>query len=430
MKELEKRVKNSELKEELIGKRVVLVGWVEDIRDLGKIIFIVIRDVSGKAQVLFLKEKKEIFELASKVTKHSIIKVSGFVKESKAKDLKVEVVAEDLKIVAEAKHPLPLDPSGRVPAKLDTRLNARALDLRNPRNLAIFKIRAQALQAIRSCFLKKGFIEIQTPKIIAAGAEGGATLFKVDYFEDIAYLAQSPQLYKEQLTASLERVFEISDFFRAEKSHTRRHLSQFTSVDLEAAYCDEEDVMEFLEDIVVSCIKDVAKKCKEELALLNRNLKVPKRPFERITYSQALEELYAMGRKLNFGEDLKDEDLGHLGKKHRGFYFIVDWPLQLKPFYIEGKNSELSRSFDLQYGYLEIASGGMRVSRREVLEKRLKDLGVNLEGFKEHLETFSWGMPPHAGWGMGFDRLLMVITGCKNIREVILYPRDRFRLRP
>ncbi|GBC74767.1 Aspartate--tRNA(Asp/Asn) ligase [archaeon HR06] len=426
MKELKDRVRSKDLKEELIGKRVSLVGWVEDIRDLGKIIFMTLRDVTGKAQVILLKDNFKTL----KVSKQSIVYVRGQVKESKAKELKVEVLAEELKILSEAKHPLPLDPSGRIPAKIDTRLNARALDLRNPKNLAIFKIRSQALRAIRDYFLKEDFFEVNTPKIISAGAEGGATLFKVEYFDRVAYLAQSPQLYKEQLTASLERVFEISDFFRAEKSHTRRHLSQFTSVDIEVAYCDEEDVMNFLENVVINCIKFVKENCEEELKILGRNLEVPSKPFKRITYHQALEDLKEMGRNLNFGEDLKDEDLRYLGKKHKGFYFIVDWPLYLKPFYIEAKEDNLSRSFDLQYGYLEIASGGMRVSNRETLEKRLKELGIDITGFKAHLDAFSWGMPPHAGWGMGFDRLLMVITGCKNIREVVLYPRDRFRLTP
>jgi len=426
LKELKDRVRIKELKEELIGKRVSLVGWVEDIRDLGKIIFMTLRDVTGKTQIVLLKDNLKNL----KVSKQSIVYVRGQVKESKAKDLKVEVLAEELKIIAEAKHPLPLDPSGRIPAKIDTRLNARALDLRNPKNLAIFKIRSQALKAIRDYFLKEGFFEVNTPKIISVGAEGGATLFKVEYFDRVAYLAQSPQLYKEQLTASLERVFEISDFFRAEKSHTRRHLSQFTSVDIEVAYCDEEDVMNFLENVVIKCIEFVKENCEEELKVLGRNLEVPSKPFKRITYHQALEDLKEMGRNLNFGEDLKDEDLRYLGKKHKGFYFIVDWPLHLKPFYIEAKEDNLSRSFDLQYGYLEIASGGMRVSNRETLERRLKELGIDLSGFKAHLDTFSWGMPPHAGWGMGFDRLLMVITGCKNIREVVLYPRDRFRLMP
>ncbi|MCS7116436.1 MAG: aspartate--tRNA(Asn) ligase [Nitrososphaerales archaeon] len=424
----------SQLNKSLLGARVKLIGWIEDSRALGGITFLTIRDVMGKAQTVFSKSKTsiEVFELVKKIPRQSVIMVEGVVKESKAKDFEVEVEGDKIEVLAEAAHPLPIDPTGRVKASLDIRLDARALDLRNPSTMAIFKIRHHALQSIRKTFIEKGFIEVNTSRIIGQAAEGGANLFSLDYFGRPAYLAQSPQLYKEQLTLSLERVFEISNFFRAEKSHTRKHLNEFISIDIEAAYCDEEDVMDIAEDVIINVFKDVSEQCKRELEILNYNLPKVTKPFERITYSQAIEELRGEGVDVKVGDDLTDSLLRILGKKRNKFYFITEWPKKLKPFYIKVKedNPEFTHSFDLQYGYLEIASGGMRVWKKEELKERLIESNLDPESFSSHLKVFDWGMPFHSGWGMGLDRLMMVLTGRKNIREVVLYPRDQFRLTP
>jgi len=429
-----KRMFVSELDEGFIGKKVSIAGWVEDVRPLGSLIFLTIRDVSGIIQVVFNKGNisQDIFLTAKSVTRQSAVIIHGTVKESKAKGAKVEIQADNMQVLSKAQHPLPIDPTGRVGSSLDLRLDSRALDLRNPSTSAIFKIRHVALQSIRKTLLDKKFIEVNTPKIIGQAAEGGANLFSLDYFGKKAFLAQSPQLYKEQLTLSLDRVFEISAYFRAEKSHTRRHLNEFVSVDIEAAFSYKEDVMNILEELVVKVIDDVLKECKNELKILNRDLKVPKVPFDRITYSQAVEELKELGLKIKFGDDLDTKALKSLSKKHKEFYFIVEWPTSLKPFYIETKkdNEEISESFDLMYGYLELASGGTRVSDRSKLEKRLLDNGLDPKDFSEHLKVFTWGMPVHAGWGLGLDRFVMFLTGMKNIRDVVLYPRDRFRLTP
>jgi aspartyl-tRNA synthetase len=356
--------------------------------------------------------------------------VQGLLKESKAKNVSVEVQIQQFRVLSEAVHPLPLDPTGRIDTNPDKRLDARALDLRNPENLAIFRIRHVALQSIRKALIEDGFVEVNTSKIIGQAAEGGATLFSMDYFGRKGYLAQSPQLYKEQLTMALDRVFEIASFFRAEKSHTRRHLNEFVSVDIEAAFADEKDVMDVLEEMVKKTIGDVKQSCSNELQLLNHDLRAPEL-IERISYSQAIAELKKEGVDVKFGEDLSDQTLGVLGKKHSSFYFLDKWPASLKPFYIaREEGTDFSRSFDFQYGALELASGGMRVSDRKELEERLKSAGLSLESFSSHLQVFDWGMPPHSGWGFGFDRFMMVLTGKSNIREVVLYPRDQFRLTP
>jgi aspartyl-tRNA synthetase len=280
--------------------------------------------------------------------------------------------------------------------------------------------------------LQKKFIEITTPKIIGSASEGGANLFSLEYFGKKAYLAQSPQLYKEQMTIGLERVFEIASFYRAEKSHTGRHLSEFTSIDIEAAFMDYTDVIDILEELVVTVFKDVAENCKDELAILERKLEIPKRPFDRVTYSQVLDELAKEGTKLQFGDDLLDSHLKIVGDKHPGFFFLLDWPMSLKPFYIHEKDEDpkISRSFDLQYGYLELSSGGRRLHDPAKLKARLAEQGLDPANFEDHLRAFDWGMPPHSGWGMGLDRLMTVIVGIDNVREVVLYPRDPERLSP
>jgi aspartyl-tRNA synthetase len=280
--------------------------------------------------------------------------------------------------------------------------------------------------------IEKKFIEIATPKIIGSASEGGANLFSLEYFGKTAYLAQSPQLYKEQMTIGLERVFEIASFYRAEKSHTGRHLSEFTSVDIEAAFMNYSDVMDVLESLIIDVYSHVERNCKDELNSIGCEIKTPKTPFPRLSYSDVIKELKKSGEKLEFGDDLLDSHLRIVGKNHPGFYFIVDWPLSLKPFYIKEneKDSDLSESFDLQFGYLELSSGGTRLHNPEVIKTRLKEQSLDPALFEDHLRAFDWGMPPHAGWGMGLERLLTTLMGIDNVREVILYPRDPERLTP
>ncbi len=419
----------SQLSEDQIGQSVRVAGWIEDIRPLGSIAFITLRDASGLIQLLLHKEMGQLYEEALKTPRQSIVSAYGVVQKSKAKAVKVEIKVKDFKVLSYATHPLPIDPTGRTPASLDLRIRARALDLRNPSVAAVFRIRHTALQSIRRSLISEGFLEVQTPKIIGQAAEGGATLFALDYFGRQAYLAQSPQLYKEQLTLALEKVFEISSFFRAEKSNTRRHLSEFVSVDIEAAYYDMEDVMGVCERMVARCFEDVLEQNKAELDILKHTLEKPVLPFPRITYKDAVRDLQRVGYRVEEGEDLTDSALKVLGEIHKGFYFITDWPPHLKPFYIDVEG-DCSKSFDLQYGALELASGGRRISDRRKLEARMVELGLNPASFSEHLKVFDWGMPPHSGWGLGLDRLMMVLTGKENIREVVLYPRDTVTLTP
>ena len=418
-----------ELNSSMEGQDVLFGGWVVDLRKLGKMAFLTVRDVTGMCQVIV---KGDSMSLLEGLNRQSVVRILGKIQASKAKDFDFEVSATELQVLAKAEYPLPIDPIGRLESDIDNRLNSRALDMRNQKTASIFKLRSQVLASIRETLIKRKFIEINTPKIIGSASEGGADLFGLDYFGRQAYLAQSPQLYKEQMTIGLERVFEISSFYRAEKSHTGRHLSEFTSVDIEAAMMDYTDVMDVLESIVVDVFKNTAENSKTEQQEIGHEIKIPNSPFERVSYTQALEELGSMDIKIEFGEDLQDSHLRSLGDKHQGFFFLTDWPMKLKPFYIHEKDDDptLSRSFDLQYGYLELSSGGRRLHDPEQLKSRLKEQDLDPTSFEEHLKTFGWGMPPHSGWGMGLDRLMTVLVGIDNVREVVLYPRDPDRLKP
>lgn len=344
----------------------------------------------------------------------------------------IEVVPNEIKILGTASAQLPLDITGKTPANIETRLDARALDLSQEQTAAAFKVQHTALESIRKFLFEKGFLEVHTPRIIASATEGGASLFAVDYFGQKAFLAQSPQLYKEQLVMSLEKVFEVGPFFRAEESHTRRHLSEFVSVDIEEAFASAEDVMRLLEQVIHYTCGYVKEKCHKELAILKYKLKVPEVPFKRLTYSELLSELKKQGVEVPWGEDIPTEAFRILGKLHPYYYFVTEWPTHAKAFYIKPREDrpEVCEGFDLMWRWIELVSGGTRIAEKELLIKRLEEQGMNPNSFKYHLQAFDYGMPPHAGWAIGLERLTMILTGKKNIREVTFFPRDRLRLTP
>jgi aspartyl-tRNA synthetase len=416
------------------GQEVTLFGWVQEIRDLGGIRFIILQDREGTIQITIPKKRipPEVLGKSDLLQKRFSIAVKGTVKKTNMTLRGIEVIPNEIKIFSTAVEQLPLDITGKTPANIEARLDARPLDLCQEQNLATFKIQHTTLEAIRSFLFQKGFLEVHTPRIIASATEGGAELFTVDYFGQKAYLAQSPQLYKEELTLSFEKVFEVGPFFRAEESHTRRHLSEFVSVDIEEAFANAQDVMQLLEQVIHHACTTVKEKCANELSVLKYKFEVPQIPFKRFTYDQVLDDLKKQDVKIPWGEDIPTEAFRVLGKLYPFFYFITDWPTHAKAFYIKPREDkpELCEGFDLMWRYIELVSGGTRISQKEQLIQRLKEKGLNPESFKYHLQAFDYGMPPHAGWAIGLERLTMILTGKKNIREVTLYPRDRVRLTP
>jgi nondiscriminating aspartyl-tRNA synthetase len=419
---------------EVDGKEVTLFGWVQDIRDLGGIRFIILQDREGTIQLTIPKKRiaPEVLAKSDMLQKRFSFGVKGNVKKTNMTPRGIEVIPTAIKIFNLASEQLPIDITGKTPALIESRLDARPLDLCQEHSLATFKVQHTALEAIRSFLFEKKFLEVHTPRIIASATEGGAELFSVDYFGQKAYLAQSPQLYKEELTLSFEKVFEVGPFFRAEESHTRRHLSEFTSVDIEAAFMNSTDVMELLEQVIHHSCTVVKEKCAAELSVLGYKFEVPQIPFKRLTYDQVLEDLKAQGVTIPWGEDIPTEAFRVLGKLYPFFYFITDWPTHAKAFYIKPREDkpEVCEGFDLMWRYIELVSGGTRIAQKDQLIQRLQEKGLNPESFKCHLQAYDYGMPPHAGWGLGLERLTMILTGNKNIREVTLYPRDRVRLTP
>jgi nondiscriminating aspartyl-tRNA synthetase len=412
-----------------IAQNLTFVGWLEDFRDMGKIGFISVRDMTGNFQGVLTGE---LLSSLREIPRQSVIVVNGTIQDTRAENFQVEVRVEKVELLSRAMNPLPIDPTGRVKSSLDKRLDSRALDLRNFKISNIFRTRSYVLHLIRKFLYSKMFVEVNTPKIIGTATEGGADLFGFEYFSKKAFLAQSPQLYKEQLTLGLERVFEISSYFRAEPSHTVRHLSEFVSVDLEAAFLEYGDIMDTVQDLVISTINDLFVHYDKQMTYFENKQDIMVDKIPTITYEKCLKDLKSLGEKIEFGDDLSDPALKKLGEIYPKFYFIIDWPTKLKPFYIleHEKKSELSRSFDLQYGYLEIVSGGTREHDSEKLKNKLLEKGLNPKSFSDHLQTFEWGMPPHSGCGLGFDRFIMILTNSTNIREVVLYPRDTERLSP
>ena len=419
---------------EMDGREVTLFGWVQEIRDLGGIRFIIMQDREGTIQVTIPKKRilPEVLAKSDLLQKRFSLSVKGTVKKTTMTPRGVEIIPNAIKVLNAATEQLPIDITGKTPANIEARLDARALDLSMEKSLAAFKIQHVALEAIRSYLFEKGFLEVHTPRIIASATEGGAELFSVDYFGQKAYLAQSPQLYKEELTMSFEKVFEVGPFFRAEESHTRRHLSEFTSVDVEAAFANARDVMQLLEQVIHHACVTVRENCKSELSVLKYRFEVPELPFKRLTYDQVLDDLKAQGVTIPWGEDIPSEAFRELGKLYPYFYFITDWPTHAKAFYIKPRvdKPEVCEGFDLMWRYIELVSGGTRISSKDQLMARMSEKGLNPESFKHHLQAFDYGMPPHAGWAIGLERLTMIMTGKKNIREVTLYPRDKVRLTP
>ena len=426
---------SSEITPDLDGQEVIVAGWVHAKRDIGGKKFILIRDKDGFIQLVISKKESppELLKIFHELTFESVVSVRGIVKKEPKARLGVEIKPLEIKILSKAKAPLPLDVSEKVPADIDTRLRERVLDLRRKEMQAVIKIMDTTVETIREFLRKLGFVEVFTPKIIAAATEGGANLFPVMYFGRKAYLAQSPQLYKELLAGSLERVFEIGPAWRAEESDTPYHLAEFISIDIEAAFMDYEDVMKILEKVIYKVIIRLKEERKNELNILGHELPEITLPLKRIAYEDALDILRSEGLDIKFGDDIGTPELRILSKcLKEPLYFITDWPRSTKPFYtkIKETNPKLTESFDLVYKFLELASGSTRIHRREELEERLKEQNLNPKDFDFFLKWFDYGIPPHAGWGMGLARLGVMLTGKLNVKELTFFPRDKKRLVP
>ncbi|AAL62965.1 aspartate--tRNA(Asn) ligase [Pyrobaculum aerophilum] len=419
----------AEITPNLHGTEVVVAGWVWELRDIGRVKFVVVRDREGFVQVTLKagKTPDHLFKVFAELSREDVVVIKGIVEASKIAKSGVEIFPSEIWILNKAK-PLPIDIWSETP-DLATRLKWRSVDLKRPRNLVVFTVASAMLRSIREVLYGEGFVEVFTPKIIVTSTEGGAELFPVMYFERVAYLSQSPQLYKEQLTASLERVFEIGPAYRAEKHNTDYHLNEFISVDAEAAFMDYNDIMDILEKIMrrlASTVSEYAPKLEEVgIKALMELSNIP-----RVDYDEAVDRLRQLGYAVNWGDDFTVEMQKALMKYYGPVYFIVNFPASLRPFYTKRKDGEKSESYDLIINGIEVASGATRIHKRDELEEEMKKRGLDPRLFESHLSVFDYGMPPHAGFGLGFNRLVTALLGLDNVRHATLYPRDRYRVEP
>jgi nondiscriminating aspartyl-tRNA synthetase len=414
-----------------------ICGWVHEVRDLGGLAFFLIRDRTGIIQVTIPKKRSSeaVLAAAKQVSRESVVRIAGMVKAIDKAPGGRELVPDLFEIISLADSPLPLDVVEKVPADLDTRLDARFLDARRPRVAAVFQIRSAATYAVNHYLHHEGFINITTPKIVAAATEGGTELFPIAYFDKEAFLNQSPQLYKQMMMAAgFEKVYEIGPIFRAEEHNTTKHLNEATSIDIEVSYADHLEVMRILEELIVKTYEYVQATCSDQLANLEiADFVIPTAPFPRIPYREAREIAQKkIEDPIKYGDDISPAAERAIGAEMGGHYFIVDWPSEIRPYYAMPYENDptICKAFDLMHPRMELSSGAQRVHQHDLLVQQIKKKGLNPESFEFYLRPFRYGMPPHAGWGLGTDRLIMTMLGLSNVREAVLFPRDMHRLVP
>ncbi|MFH1392271.1 MAG: aspartate--tRNA(Asn) ligase [bacterium] len=428
-----------------IDHDVKIQGWTQTIRDQKKMQFLILRDQTGLVQVTHERGSNEqIAQTITQLILESAVEVEGkVVTNPKVKLGGIEVMLENFKVIGPAEEALPIDIFSENLPSSENRLNWRFLDLRRPENLLIFKIQTTIEQAMRSVWQKEGFIEIHSPKLMGTASESGGELFKVEYFDRIAYLAQSPQFYKQMaMAAGFEKVFEIGPVFRANPSFTSRHDTEFTSIDMEMSWIEShEDIMEFEERWLKYVLQAVKEDHGESISsVFGVEVNIPELPFPRLTMEEALEillkekdykpphetrgDLDPQGER--FLAEYINEQFDH------EFLFVKDYPISARPFYHmrHQEKPEITKSFDLLWKGLEITTGAQREHRYDVLIEQAKEKGLSLKPLQFYLDFFKFGCPPHGGLGFGLTRMLMLLLGVENVREVTFLYRGPNRLTP
>jgi len=436
--DLSRRLVSSEINpEEMHNKEVVVAGWIEDVRVLGKILFAILRDREGRVQITVKKnESPEIYETLRNIHRESVVGFEGLVVKSDIAKMGFEIIPKKCVVYSHAHAPLPIGVIDKVHVELDTRLKHRVLDLRKDDVRAIFKIKATLVDAFRQSLKRRGFTEIHTSKIIAEGTEGGANLFEIKYFERAAYLAQSPQFYKQMMVgAGFERVYEVGMVYRAEPHNTTRHLNEYLSLDLEMGFINNEfDVMELENKILIDIIDAINEENKKELRVLGVELPEVPQKIPIIHFTEAMEVLgYKEGEKLDL-DPVDEKALTDWAKEEYDteFLFVDGYPLEKRPPYTmpDFDRPGYSRGFDLLFRGMEVTTGGQRIHQYDLLVESYKKRGYDPKKFEFYFEVFKYGMPPHGGLAIGAERFVMQLLGLKNVREAMLFPRDRERLTP
>ena len=419
------------------GKQVKVNGAVHTIRDMGEVAFIILRKREGLLQCV-LEEGRTRFDLKD-VKEAAAIEVEGTVRTEDRAPNGLEIRLDAIRILSEPAEQMPFAISKwKLPTTLETNLDNRAIALRNVRERAKFRIQEGVVRGFRDFLYQEGFTEIHTPKIGAKSAEGGANLFRLEYFHRPAILQQSPQFYKQTMVGVYDRVFETAPVFRAEKHNTTRHLNEYTSLDFEMGYIDGfEDIMAMETGYLQYAMKLLAKEYADEIKLLGVTLpevgQIPAVKFGEI--KEAVSEKY--GHKMRNPFDLEPEEellIGQYAKEEWGsdFVFVTHYPSKKRPFYAmdDSEDTRYTLSFDLLFGGMEVTTGGQRIHDYRMLMEKIAARGMTEEGMEDYLDTFKHGMPPHGGLGIGLERLTMKLIGEDNVRETTLFPRDLSRLEP
>ncbi len=420
-----------------VGRRVRLAGWIHRVRRLSRVSFLILRDALGLAQIVLDDTAAAVVD---RLHAESVIAVEGLAVSNAQAPMGVEVRQPEIEVISAASEPPPIDlfrPA--LNSQLPTLLDHAALTLRHPRRRALWQLAAASLSGFRAALRARGFVEIHTPKIVGAATEGGANVFGVDYMGNPAYLAQSPQFYKQIMVGVFERVFEVGPVFRAEPHDTTRHLNEYVSLDAEMGFIgDHRDVMAVLAPALAAMIDAVQAEAGDALALVDVALPVVPRDVPAVHFADALKMIGdATGEDLCGEPDLApahERWLGEWARREHGsdFLFVTGYPMAKRPFYThpDPARPESSNSFDLLFRGLELVTGGQRLHRYEDYLSALASRGQDPGALEGYLEAFRYGMPPHGGFAIGLERWVAQVAGVANIREVALFPRDVHRLTP
>lgn len=416
-----------------IEKEIKIEGWLYRVRRLKSITFLVIRDRSGLVQCVIENNNIDL----SSLKLESVVSIVGIAKKSNNSLNPFEILVESFEIISEA-HELPIELNKKeLDVNLDTILNNRAISIRHEKVNSIFKIQNIIVQSFMEFLISKGFTEIFTPKIVAEGAEGGTEVFKLEYFEKTAYLAQSPQFYKQMMVgAGFERVFEVAHVYRAEQHNTSRHLNEYISMDLEIGFINNEfDIMNLEEDLIKFILKAIEVKGKEYLKILNVNIPKIDVSIPKIELNEAIEILKKVYGKGDLEGDLDPEGeklICKYAKEKYGcdFIFLTNYPKRKRPMYTMPFEEQGTRSFDLLFKGVEITTGGQRINDYNMLIKSIENKGLNPKDYESYTDIFRYGMPKHGGLAIGLERITTQLLNLENVREASLIPRDRTRITP
>lgn len=434
-----KRIYTTQLRE-YAGERVRLQGWVHNLRRLGGVNFLVLRDGWGTAQAVIGDEAALEPLRDGELSTESVIAVEGLVVAEAQAPGGFELHEPRIEVITPVREPLPVLISKReIKASLPNQLDHAVVVNRHPARRAIFRLAAEAMAGFRSALNERGFTEVQTPKIVASATESGANVFQIDYFGRPAYLAQSPQFYKQIMVGVFERVYEVGPVFRAEPHDTTRHVNEYVSLDVEFGFIDDHfTVMALLREVLAGIFMQLEERCAAELALLNTRLPTVPAQIPNLHFSEAKELVYQLTGVDERGEpDLapaEERSLGEWAQNEHGsdFLFVTGYPMSKRPFYThpDATRPGYSNSFDLLFRGTELVTGGQRLHRYEDYLAALERAKMPTAPFETYLEAFRYGMPPHGGFAIGLERLLMQLLGIQNVKLATLFPRDLNRLAP